>query len=182
MKALRNITTFAVLFFAFTLTAFASTNATISCASGPLRTTETYNPAENTDDGQGRLQLTINCTMVSNPNAAGYLSASYSSDVVTINHPVDVTFTNGGIAVNIGSKAGWTFDLEVTLPSGLHKHYKMNYNSGPVPAPNGQHEQSWPITISLPIGSTFKVDIYGYADDVSWCASTCYGSAQWNLQ
>jgi len=182
MKALRNITTFAVLFFAFTLTAFASNNATISCASGPLRTTETYDPTVNTDDGAGRLQMTVNCTMIPNPGAVGYLSAWYSSGVVSILHPIDVTFTNGVIAVNNGSKAGWTFDLEIALPSGLRKHYKMNYNSGTIPAPNGQHEQSWPLTISLPAGSTFKVDIYGYADDVSWCASTCYGSAQWNLQ
>src|ERR1051325_7102402 len=128
MKALRNITTFAVLFFAFTLTAFASNNGTIACAApngGALRSTETYNPNENTDDGLGRLQMTINCTMIPNLGATGYLSAWYSSGVVTISNPVDVTFTNGYIAVSNGSKAGWIFDLEVTLPSGQNKHYKM---------------------------------------------------------
>lgn len=160
---------------------FAQTNGTISCSNGPLRTTETYSPFANTDDGLGRLQLTINCTMTVNTGATGYLSASFSSGTVTIAHPADVTFTDGFIVVGNGNKAGWTFDLEVTKPDGTNKHFKMNYMSG-IPAPNNQHDQSWPLVLSLPAGSTFKADIYAYADDVSWCSSTCYASSQWNLQ
>lgn len=173
----------AFLLLVSTLT-FASTNGTVTCAApsgAPLRTTEAYSPYEDTDDGLGRLQLTINCTMSPDTGATGYLSANFSSDAVTILHPVDVTFTNGIIVVGNGNKAGWSFDLEVTLPSGLHEDFKMNLMSGS-PAPNNQHDQSWPLVISLPVGSTFKADIYAYADDVSWCTSTCYGSAQWSLQ
>jgi hypothetical protein len=141
---------------------------------------ETYgNPPADTDDGSGSLQMTINCTMAPKTGAAGYLSALYESNTVTLQHDIDVSLTTGFVAADANS-AGWSFTLELTLPNGQKKRFPVGLNS--FPTPGAMISKQWPITIHVPAGSTLQVEVYGFASNVAACSGTCYGNAQWSLQ
>jgi hypothetical protein len=162
------------------ISGFAQTfNSAVSCNS-PLRTLEDgSNPPADTDDGSGSLQVTINCTAVSVAGASGYMSGFFYSNVVTLQHDIDVSFVNGYV-VNDGKHSGWTITLEVTLPSAQMKRFKIPFNS--TPPTNNELVIQWPILLHLPAGTKLQSSVYVFADNAATCSATCYGSAQWSLQ
>lgn len=161
-----------------TVSGFAQ-NSTVTC-NPALRTLEDGgDPTANTDNGSGSLQVTINCTAVPVAGASGYLSGSYYSNVVILQHDIDISFVNGYV-VNDGKHSGWTMTLEVTLPTAQMKRFKVPFNS--TPPVNNELIMQWPIVLHLPAGTKLQASVYVFADNASTCSATCYGSAQWSLQ
>ena len=162
----------------FLLSSFAlgQTTGTASCS--PLSTMDATGLV-NTDNGKQALVVSTGCSMSVIPGATGYFSTGwmYIGTPITLQNDITISLVTGR-SLNPSSDIGSLFVLEVTTLT-VTKRFEMarfSYDD------SSHRRETWPITLTIPRGSTIRIAFYGYANDVSSCSAGCLASARFVLQ
>lgn len=129
------------------------------------------------DDSRGYLNVTQGtCTFIPNTHTQ---SITYDSNILTLTNPATIDLTTGmqDVDKNLGYASIW---ITVTLPNTAQRNFRLYIDQGTL-LQSSLDQKQWPLTMTLPAGTTFQVhaSLFGTATS---CGAGCIFASVWELQ